>query len=132
MADFLGREHARLFLHELRCWLRSPAQGLAAWDREVQYPDVDSAQSMRRRMGAEDGGEGQAKEEEGEEERRDGESGRGRDRKRNRGKGMSWRDRDGGDHWRRGGEGKRRREGREGDEERWRSRPKRARERDVN
>ncbi|KAK4131068.1 hypothetical protein BT67DRAFT_409560, partial [Trichocladium antarcticum] len=39
LAGFLGRRaHARLFLHELCCWLRSPAAGLTAWDREVQYP----------------------------------------------------------------------------------------------
>ncbi|KAG7293750.1 hypothetical protein NEMBOFW57_003807 [Staphylotrichum longicolle] len=35
LADFLGRPHARLFLHELRSWLRSPAASLAAWDREA-------------------------------------------------------------------------------------------------
>ena len=40
LSDFLGRDHARLFWHELRSWLRSPAQSLEAWDREVQYPDV--------------------------------------------------------------------------------------------
>ncbi|KAK3689619.1 hypothetical protein B0T22DRAFT_499287 [Podospora appendiculata] len=41
LSDFLGREHARLFLHELRSWLRSPSQTVAAWDREVQYPDPE-------------------------------------------------------------------------------------------
>ncbi|KAK3346795.1 hypothetical protein B0T25DRAFT_552913 [Lasiosphaeria hispida] len=38
LSEFLGRDNARLFLHELRNWLRSPAQSLVAWDREVQYP----------------------------------------------------------------------------------------------
>ncbi|KAH8903264.1 hypothetical protein BR93DRAFT_902133, partial [Coniochaeta sp. PMI_546] len=41
LADFLGRDSARLFLHELRAWLRSPCLSLEAWDREVQYPDPD-------------------------------------------------------------------------------------------
>lgn len=39
LTGFLGRDNARLFLHELRNWLRSPCQSLAVWDREVQYPD---------------------------------------------------------------------------------------------
>ncbi|KAK0649389.1 hypothetical protein B0T16DRAFT_294853, partial [Cercophora newfieldiana] len=38
LSGFLGRDNARLFLHELRNWLRSPCQSLAVWDREVQYP----------------------------------------------------------------------------------------------
>ncbi len=38
--DFLGRDNTRLFLHELRSWLRSPHTTLAQWDREVQYPEV--------------------------------------------------------------------------------------------
>ncbi|KAK3317854.1 hypothetical protein B0T19DRAFT_405511 [Cercophora scortea] len=50
LSDFLGREHARLFLHELRSWLRSPSQTLAAWDREVQYPDPEVVcQAQRKR-----------------------------------------------------------------------------------
>lgn len=36
LADFLGRDHARLFLHELRCYLRSPYT-LIEWDSSVQY-----------------------------------------------------------------------------------------------
>ncbi|KAK0384599.1 hypothetical protein NLU13_8685 [Sarocladium strictum] len=39
VADFLGREHTRLFLHELRAWLRSPYEKLEDWDRAVQYAD---------------------------------------------------------------------------------------------
>ena len=35
--EFLGRDNTRLFLHELRAWLRSPCKSLSAWDRVVQY-----------------------------------------------------------------------------------------------
>ncbi|KAI2786511.1 hypothetical protein POX_g08897 [Penicillium oxalicum] len=38
LRDFLGRENARLFLHELLAWLRSPYTSLEDWDRHVQYP----------------------------------------------------------------------------------------------
>ncbi|KAF2500650.1 hypothetical protein BU16DRAFT_479212, partial [Lophium mytilinum] len=37
LAEFLGRPHARLFLHELGAWLRSPYTRLEDWDRNVQY-----------------------------------------------------------------------------------------------
>lgn len=37
LADFLGRENSRLFLHELQSWLRSPYEKLEQWDEEVQY-----------------------------------------------------------------------------------------------
>lgn len=37
LKDFLGRDHARLFLHELEAWLRSPYERLEDWDRHVQY-----------------------------------------------------------------------------------------------
>lgn len=37
LRDFLGREHARIFLHELEAWLRSPYEHLKDWDRAVQY-----------------------------------------------------------------------------------------------
>lgn len=37
LSDFLGRDNTRLFLHELRSWLRSPYMQLESWDREVQY-----------------------------------------------------------------------------------------------
>ena len=36
-AEILGREHAALFLHELRSWLRSPFGALEEWDAWVQY-----------------------------------------------------------------------------------------------
>lgn len=50
LKDFLGRENARLFLHELEAWLRSPYEHLRDWDRAVQYAmpvetDVDSSAS---------------------------------------------------------------------------------------
>ncbi|KAF4988301.1 hypothetical protein FGRMN_9852 [Fusarium graminum] len=44
IADFLGRDNTRLFLHELRAWLRSPYTKLADWDRAVQY-DTSTAES---------------------------------------------------------------------------------------
>lgn len=37
LGDFLGRDNARLFLHELSSWLRSPYTRLQDWDRHVQY-----------------------------------------------------------------------------------------------
>ncbi len=40
LRDFLGRENTRLFLHELRAWLRSPYRLLEDWDRHVQYDEV--------------------------------------------------------------------------------------------
>ncbi|KAF4954619.1 hypothetical protein FSARC_12059 [Fusarium sarcochroum] len=46
IADFLGRDNTRLFLHELRAWLRSPYTKLADWDRAVQY-DVSATGSPR-------------------------------------------------------------------------------------
>ncbi|KAG8670082.1 hypothetical protein FPOAC1_009485 [Fusarium poae] len=53
ISDYLGRDNTRLFLHELRAWLRSPYTKLADWDRAVQYetsvPDtlgVDSEQAV--------------------------------------------------------------------------------------
>lgn len=38
LRDFLGRDNARLFLHELLAWLRSPYASLEDWDHHVQYP----------------------------------------------------------------------------------------------
>ncbi|KAJ5594199.1 uncharacterized protein N7459_000407 [Penicillium hispanicum] len=40
LRDFIGRENARLFLHELLAWLRSPYVSLQDWDRHVQYPSA--------------------------------------------------------------------------------------------
>ncbi|KAJ8118470.1 hypothetical protein OPT61_g544 [Boeremia exigua] len=39
LTEFLGREAANLFLHELNAWLRSPYSRLKDWDEEVQYMD---------------------------------------------------------------------------------------------
>jgi len=38
--EFLGRDNTRLFLHELRAWLRSPYTSLDDWDRHVQYNEA--------------------------------------------------------------------------------------------
>lgn len=37
LQEFLGRDNIRLFLHELKAWLRSPYLSLEDWDRNVQY-----------------------------------------------------------------------------------------------
>ncbi|KAF1946748.1 hypothetical protein EJ02DRAFT_335707 [Clathrospora elynae] len=39
LAEFLGRENSRLFLHELNAWLRSPYAKVEEWDRNVQYDE---------------------------------------------------------------------------------------------
>ncbi|KAF4955175.1 hypothetical protein FGADI_4757 [Fusarium gaditjirri] len=56
ISDFLGRNNTRLFLHELRAWLRSPYTKLADWDRAVQY-DVSAPRSP----GVESGGVGSSR-----------------------------------------------------------------------
>ncbi|KAM3069989.1 hypothetical protein ACMFMF_008341 [Clarireedia jacksonii] len=40
LQEYLGTEDTRLFLHELRAWLRSPYTTLGDWDRHVQYRNV--------------------------------------------------------------------------------------------
>ncbi|KAH8819554.1 RING finger domain protein [Xylogone sp. PMI_703] len=40
LQEFLGRDNTRLFLHELRAWLRSPYNSLHDWDRNVQYNET--------------------------------------------------------------------------------------------
>ncbi|KAK8137994.1 hypothetical protein PG984_001374 [Apiospora sp. TS-2023a] len=45
LKEFLGRDHARLLLHELKSFLRSPYTSLAAWDCHVQY---DHSKKRRR------------------------------------------------------------------------------------
>ena len=42
LQDFLGRDNSKLFLHELKAWLRSPYTKLEDWDRHVQYGDLQS------------------------------------------------------------------------------------------
>jgi hypothetical protein len=37
VAEFLGRDNARLLLHELEAWLRSPYARVEEWDEHVQY-----------------------------------------------------------------------------------------------
>ncbi|KAJ5111241.1 hypothetical protein N7532_001776 [Penicillium argentinense] len=49
LKDFLGRENARLFLHELLSWLRSPYDRLEDWDRNVQYPTTQAHRSRELR-----------------------------------------------------------------------------------
>lgn len=43
--EFLGRDNTRLFLHELRAWLRSPYITLEDWDRHVQYNEAEKERS---------------------------------------------------------------------------------------
>lgn len=45
LSEFLGRDNTRVFLHELRSWLRSPFTRLEDWDRAVQYDPVPSEES---------------------------------------------------------------------------------------
>lgn len=44
LSDFLGRDNCRIFLHELRNFLRSP-HSVAAWDRHVQYDEPSRRRS---------------------------------------------------------------------------------------
>ena len=37
LQDYLGRDNARLFFHELEAWLRSPYESLKDWDSSTQY-----------------------------------------------------------------------------------------------
>lgn len=50
LQQFLGRDNTRLFLHELRAWLRSPYTSLQDWDRAVQYDE----KRVRRKEGGQD------------------------------------------------------------------------------
>ncbi|PNP45343.1 hypothetical protein TGAM01_v200802 [Trichoderma gamsii] len=45
LSEFLGRDNTRVFLHELRSWLRSPFTRLEDWDRAVQYDPVPPEES---------------------------------------------------------------------------------------
>ncbi|KAK3720622.1 hypothetical protein LTR37_003671 [Vermiconidia calcicola] len=47
LADYLGRDNARLLLHELEAWLRSPYTALEAWDRHAQYADGGRSIGMK-------------------------------------------------------------------------------------
>jgi len=46
LQEFIGRANARLFLHELQSWLRSPYVSLRDWDRNVQYRDTAPRNSV--------------------------------------------------------------------------------------
>lgn len=37
LSAYLGEDNARVFLHELTAWLRSPYTSVEDWDRHVQY-----------------------------------------------------------------------------------------------
>ncbi|KAG5975052.1 hypothetical protein E4U56_004021 [Claviceps arundinis] len=52
LSDFLGRDSTRLFLHELRAWLRSPYTKLEDWDRAVQYDENVSREARSSREGS--------------------------------------------------------------------------------
>ncbi|KAH1509398.1 hypothetical protein KXX06_007258 [Aspergillus fumigatus] len=55
LRDFLGRDNARLFLHELQAWLRSPYTSLEDWDRHVQYEDSTPGGPFSRPAGEDSG-----------------------------------------------------------------------------
>lgn len=54
LSDFLGRENCRIFLHELRNFVRSP-YSVEVWDRHVQYGESRTDPMLRSEMGANDG-----------------------------------------------------------------------------
>lgn len=45
LSDFLGRDNCRVFLHELRNFLRSP-YSIDAWDRHVQYDETRAVSTL--------------------------------------------------------------------------------------
>ena len=47
LTDYLGRGNAKLLLHELDAWLRSPYTALEAWDRHVQYDNDAQARDRK-------------------------------------------------------------------------------------
>jgi hypothetical protein len=49
LQEFLGRENTRLFLHEMRAWLRSPFINLEDWDRNVQYNESGDGKDVDNR-----------------------------------------------------------------------------------
>ena len=75
ITEFLGRANARLFLHELNAWMRSPCEKLGEWDRVVQYARAGEGEGL---MSSVDGrGMEREREREG---RGDGRSGERRER----------------------------------------------------
>lgn len=59
LQEFLGRENTRLFLHEMRAWLRSPYTSLEDWDRHVQYNEVASSKQPTEATHGQRGNNGQ-------------------------------------------------------------------------
>lgn len=59
LQEFLGRDNTKLFLHELRAWLRSPYNSLEDWDRAVQYHESRSNKSSHQSSITNGGPEGQ-------------------------------------------------------------------------
>lgn len=57
LSDFLGRDNCRVFLHELRNFLRSP-YSMEAWDSHVQYDETRTASMSSDHVNRE--GEGQS------------------------------------------------------------------------
>ena len=51
LCPFFGVDYTRIFLHELRAWLRSPHKTIESWDRHVQY-GVDLDERVRSIFGA--------------------------------------------------------------------------------
>jgi hypothetical protein len=47
LQEYLGPGNARLFLHELESWMRSPCLDLQDWDRTVQYKECVPTHSKR-------------------------------------------------------------------------------------
>ncbi|KAK3061109.1 hypothetical protein LTS18_007000 [Coniosporium uncinatum] len=76
LKEFLGREDARLFLHELGSWLRSPYARVGDWDAHVRYRE--KLPTRFDESGTAVGSES----EKGQEEQRDGGQRRGADRYR--------------------------------------------------
>lgn len=54
LQEFIGRANARLFLHELNSWLRSPYNSLEDWDRHVQYREASHRAASRYADAAQD------------------------------------------------------------------------------
>ncbi|KAI5281860.1 hypothetical protein KEM54_003104, partial [Ascosphaera aggregata] len=50
LQEFLGRDNARLFLHELHAFLRSPYENLRDWDAAVQYDEPTALRQRRQAM----------------------------------------------------------------------------------
>lgn len=47
LTEYLGRDNARLFLHELCAWMRSPCTKVVDWDQQAQYEEELPEQPAR-------------------------------------------------------------------------------------